>query len=603
MAEAQAPAPARWRTAEFGAYYVVVASALAWMVVMGARVSDSLAARTGPEALRGVMLHGAWIPGRRVDASDGQWRDMRAGLPALVTLLGAHAAISRAAHAAGGPRVQFAARSALSVAFVFHLHGALALAPVALAVGNYALAKGLHALHAPRAIAISALWGVNVAMMLHVYVHRGYGVQVAGVLASLWGGTQAGAGAQARHLRAWQARITGVRDWHGTCFNFQVLRMVSFALDYWDARRGVRARACLEAGSYAAAVEESLPVEAYGLSTYLLYIFYTPLYLAGPIATFNAWAAQAWPGSAGTQPSTVGRSGASGSADGGGGDGGGRALADGQDASSPRVRSACSARAVLTYGARWGMLLLLLETMTHYLYFNAIATSPSAWDRARNLVGAAPASVLCAYWVLNFMWLKFATIWRLFRLGALADGVECPENMTRNVNESLDIQGFWKGWHASYNKWLVRYMYLPLGGSRWKLLNMWPIFTFVALWHDLEMKLFAWAWAMALFGAPEVVAKTLSARLLSEQARASDSFRWLTAFGASWYIVFLMAANLAGFVAGPEGAVRALRDVFVDGGLQAKHVAVGAMLFLFSLAHLNLEKRAGEDRRKKSKST
>lgn len=31
-----------------------------------------------------------------------------------------------------------------------------------------------------------------------------------------------------------------------------------------------------------------------------------------------------------------------------------------------------------------------------------------------------------------------------------------------------------------------RYLYIPLGGSRWRFLNVWIIFTFVAIWHDLE---------------------------------------------------------------------------------------------------------------------
>lgn len=93
-------------------------------------------------------------------------------------------------------------------------------------------------------------------------------------------------------------------------------------------------------------------------------------------------------------------------------------------------------------------------------------------------------------------------------------GVETPENMPRCVNNCYDLESFWKSWHASFNKWLVRlalvscplykiyayslrlfselmiilfrYMYIPLGGSQRKLLNVWVIFTFVALWHDLE---------------------------------------------------------------------------------------------------------------------
>ena len=67
------------------------------------------------------------------------------------------------------------------------------------------------------------------------------------------------------------------------------------------------------------------------------------------------------------------------------------------------------------------------------------------------------------------------------------------------------MQGFWRNWHASYNRWLVRYLYVPLGGSRWRAANVWLVFTFVALWHDLEWRLLGWAWASALLFAPELV--------------------------------------------------------------------------------------------------
>lgn len=95
------------------------------------------------------------------------------------------------------------------------------------------------------------------------------------------------------------------------------------------------------------------------------------------------------------------------------------------------------------------------------------------------------------------------------------NGIEVPENMPKCINNCHNLEGFWKNWHASFNKWLVRcnqffnldfpfsfqffpndnlnltgqkfrYVYIPLGGSRKKLLNVWVIFTFVAIWHDLE---------------------------------------------------------------------------------------------------------------------
>jgi protein-cysteine N-palmitoyltransferase HHAT len=79
----------------------------------------------------------------------------------------------------------------------------------------------------------------------------------------------------------------------------------------------------------------------------------------------------------------------------------------------------------------------------------------------------------------------------------------------RCVCNNYDITGFWRNWHASFNKWIIRYLYVPLGGQQWRLLNIWVVFTFVALWHDLEWHLLRWAWMMALFLVPELICKAI----------------------------------------------------------------------------------------------
>jgi D-alanyl-lipoteichoic acid acyltransferase DltB (MBOAT superfamily) len=53
------------------------------------------------------------------------------------------------------------------------------------------------------------------------------------------------------------------------------------------------------------------------------------------------------------------------------------------------------------------------------------------------------------------MWLKFAAIWRFFRAAALLEGLDPPENMRRCFADNCDAAGFWRGWHASFNRWLV----------------------------------------------------------------------------------------------------------------------------------------------------
>lgn len=38
------------------------------------------------------------------------------------------------------------------------------------------------------------------------------------------------------------------------------------------------------------------------------------------------------------------------------------------------------------------------------------------------------------------------------RLAALVAGVAPPENMRRCFANNYDVEGFWKGWHSSYNQ-------------------------------------------------------------------------------------------------------------------------------------------------------
>jgi protein-cysteine N-palmitoyltransferase HHAT len=49
-----------------------------------------------------------------------------------------------------------------------------------------------------------------------------------------------------------------------------------------------------------------------------------------------------------------------------------------------------------------------------------------------------------------------------------------------------------------------RYLYVPLGGRDKAWLSVWPIFLFVAVWHDIEPKLLLWGALNAGFYVIEV---------------------------------------------------------------------------------------------------
>ncbi|KAJ9530693.1 hypothetical protein QJQ45_014850, partial [Haematococcus lacustris] len=257
---------------------------------------------------------------------------------------------------------------------------------------------------------------------------------------------------------------------------------------------------------------------------------------------------------------------------------------------------------VLLYGLRWCGALAALELLTRCLLVNAVAKYgllTSRLDLLRGWLPGGPSPLhfaLVGFWVLVFMWLKFLVIWRFFHCLALLEGVEPPENMGRCVCNNYDIEGFWRGWHCSYNRWLVRYLYIPLGGATRRLLVIWPVFLFVALWHDLEPRLLHWGLLMPAAFCPELVVKAAAKLPLLARHRQRWWYRQVAALLASCNILALMTANLAGFVVGVEGVGPLVRQV-----LGQPAMAGGVLGTLFCAVQLMFAIRQREDAEKQGR--
>jgi D-alanyl-lipoteichoic acid acyltransferase DltB (MBOAT superfamily) len=81
-----------------------------------------------------------------------------------------------------------------------------------------------------------------------------------------------------------------------------------------------------------------------------------------------------------------------------------------------------------------------------------------------------------------------------------------PENMVCCMTNNYS-PWVWRSWQRSYNLWIVRYLYVPLGGMHQLVATSVLIFTFVAIWHDLRPRILRWGWLAALFILPEVMAR------------------------------------------------------------------------------------------------
>lgn len=131
---------------------------------------------------------------------------------------------------------------------------------------------------------------------------------------------------------------------------------------------------------------------------------------------------------------------------------------------------------------------------------------------------------------LVFLWLKFLCIWRVPRTWALFDGIDTPENMGRCIYNNYCFEGFWRSWHRGFNQWLIRYIFIPLGGSRYKQYNMWVVFTFVAVWHDINWNLLLWAWGICLALIPEMAIKKIFTSRKYQHLWKSYSFIYFAGF-------------------------------------------------------------------------
>lgn len=297
--------------------------------------------------------------------------------------------------------------------------------------------------------------------------------------------------------------------------NFIILRCLSFQLDLIGS-------------------EDSSSAD-FSLGNYLAYSLYWQQYMAGPILPFADFVQQCKPSH--------------------------------HSASSPL------SRATLVYALRW---LLCLAVMLYMLRrFPVFALQRSA------LVYTLPPHQLAVYLylLLKMMWLKFLLIWRFFTLLALVDGIQLPENMLRCVSNNHSLAAFWKGWHASFNKWIVRYMYRPLCGIN-SSVAVWAVFLFVALWHDSDAKLLVWGALNALFYLVEVGVGKAFIRMRARGVVSDPLLAVLATLGGGLHILVLISANTIGYALGLNGFKHVASAVLgsVD----------GARALLFSFLYLCL---------------
>ncbi|KAF3013466.1 glycerol transporter [Neopestalotiopsis sp. 37M] len=565
--------PSKWKTPEFFLYILLVGMAIPTMVWVAYNASTP----SNPQFRRfEPYLAQGWIPGRKIDLSDAQYFTFRKNIPYMSALLLFHPLLRRLYNAVVHP-VASNARSSrptleeaddrlkqrtsfdfgFAIIFLLALHGVSAFKVLAILYVNYQIAT-----RTPRKSIPAATWIFNIGILFANETFSGYKLANMAMFVS-----RSVTGDLVAHKSAlvtwaeWLDSYGGIMSRWQILFNITVLRLISFNMDYyWSLDRRSYSpveKKQIDPASLSERDRVTIPAQSkdFSFRNYIAYAIYAPLYLTGPILTFNDYISQNR-----YQPATIERS------------------------------------RTIRYGIRFALTLLTMEVILHYDYVQAISKANPLWGEYT----AAQLSIL-SYFNLIMVWLKLLLPWRLFRLWSLIDGIDPPENMLRCVSNNYSTLAFWRSWHRSYNRWLTRYIYIPLGGSSFatpksivrSIFNYILTFTFVALWHDIKLRLLIWGWLIVLFMLPEMTARALfPARKWENSPKA---YQMLSGVGAVVNIFMMMMANLVGYAVGVEGLQAIIRGIFKD--ISGFSFLLTACCALFCAAQIMMEQRESELRR------
>ncbi|KAA1108501.1 glycerol transporter [Puccinia graminis f. sp. tritici] len=471
------------------------------------------------------------------DNSDLQYRRFRQGLTKLGLLSLGYLSVSKLSRRWLGPGRRKDFQTLIAALILLLLHGSSVIIIFAILILNFQVSRisipTSPSSRIQKAAATGLVWFVNLAVLFANDYWNGYAF---------------------KHLSSSlefldRPQYKGLIPRWQIGFNISLLRLISYALDYqWAVQNHFqnlpRSSAAGEPENEKERAKSNRVSADYGFQNYFNYVLYPPLYIAGPIITFNNFMSQM-----NKKPSTITR------------------------------------RTIAGYTARFGVCYLTLEWILHYMYVVAIKDT-QGW------AGDTPFELgIIGYWNLIIIWLKLLIPWRFFRLWALLDGVDPPENMIRCMSNNFSTLEFWRSWHRSYNLWIVRYLYIPLGGAA----NMVPatvvVFTFVALWHDLSFKLLTWGWLVSLFVLPEVIAKQTFAK---SSYRSKDWFRHLVALGGTLNVMTMMSANLVGFSIGIDGVKFMWHELL--GSWAGVRVLAAILAVVFCAVQVMIEYREAEMR-------
>ncbi len=131
-------------------------------------------------------------------------------------------------------------------------------------------------------------------------------------------------------------------------------------------------------------------------------------------------------------------------------------------------------------------------------------------------------------------------------------GIRLSDNF-RQPYCSSNITEFWRRWHMSLSRFLMEYLYIPLGGNRKgrerKIINTMIVFLVCGMWHGAGLNFIAWGLLHGIYSAVDSIAKE------------RENLRWIRT-GVTGHVITFLEASFAWIFFKASSLSSAIKYVF-----------------------------------------